>query len=80
MNLNPEYEWKILNYELFDNKPDTAPFPRSVTKRRELLLVAQSLLSSYECAKTSKLKVFFGKLYKITINSYFNWQIVNPPV
>lgn len=74
MNLIPEYEWKTLNYELFDNKPDTSPFPQNITKRRELLLVAQSLLSSYEHAKAPKLKVFFSKLYKATMNLYFKWE------
>lgn len=78
MNLIPEYEWKILKYELFDNKPDTVPFPRNITKRRELLLIAQCLLSDYECAKTSKAKRFFSKLYKTTMNLYFNWETCVP--
>lgn len=78
MNLNPEYEWKTLKYELFDNKPDTAPFSRNITKRRELLLIAQSLLCSYEHAKTPKLKGFFSKLYKATMNLYFNWETCLP--
>jgi len=73
--LNPEREWKNIKHQLFYNKPNVAPFSETVTRRRELLLIAQCLLSDYESAKNHFDKEFTGKLYKITMNLYYNWRI-----
>ena len=74
--LNPKREWKILDFEVFHNKPAGGPFPKDIVKRRELLLLAQCLLSDYEFTKSDKEKAFFGELYQKTMELYFNWTIV----
>ncbi len=71
MQLNPEKEWKILNYEMFENKPDKAPFPKFVVKRREFLLYAQCLLSDYEVADSKEEKEIFGAAYMEIMGWYF---------
>lgn len=67
-------EWKVLKFELFENKPKTdKPYPPDVVKRRELLLLAQCLLADYQFTKSRKYKSFFGKLYRKTMETYFAW-------
>lgn len=71
IQLNIEEEWKILNYEMFENKPKEEPFPEEVVKKRELLLLAQCVLADYQVAKSEREKAFWGKIYSLTIKSYF---------
>ncbi len=71
----PEREWKILNFELFENKPPNKPFPENIVRRRELLLMAQCLLSDFEFAKSRKDKQFFGELYQKVMDLHFAWKI-----
>ena len=72
--LIPKREWKILDFEVFENRPKTnKPYPADIVKRRELLFMAQSYLANYEFAKSKKYKSFFGELYRITIETYFKW-------
>jgi hypothetical protein len=73
--LIPKREWKILNFELFENKPLNGPFPEDVVKRSELLLIAQCVLSDFELAKSRKDKEFFGELYQKIMELYFTWKI-----
>jgi len=73
--LIPEQEWEILNFELFEKKPPNRSFPEDVVRRRELLLMAQCLLSDFAVAKSRKEKEFFGKLYQKVMELYFNWKI-----
>ncbi len=70
----PKCEWKILDFEVFENKPKIAPYPRNVVKRRELLLMAQSFLSNGQFAKSKKYKAFYKELYQKTIATYFAWK------
>lgn len=69
----PKREWKILNSEVFENKPLAGPFPEHIARRRELLLFAQCSLSDYQFAKSKKCRKFFGGLYRKTMETYFNW-------
>jgi hypothetical protein len=71
MSLDPKQEWKILKYELFENKPAIAPYPPSVVSKRQLLLISQCLLADYEYEKVPKKKEFFGAIYKLTMETYF---------
>ena len=73
--LIPEREWEILNFELFENKPSNEPFPENIVRRRELLLMAQCLLSDFEFAKSREDKEFFGELYQKIMQLYFTWKI-----
>ena len=72
--INPIREWKVLNFEVFENKPKTAPYPPDVVKKRELLFMAQSFLSNYQFTKSEKYKAFFGELYRITMKTYSVWE------
>jgi hypothetical protein len=40
--------WEEVNYETLVNKPRFSPYAENVVKAKELLLLAQTLLSSYE--------------------------------
>jgi hypothetical protein len=72
--LNVKQEWKILNFEVFENRPKTdKPYPPKVVQRRELLLLTQCYLTDYQVAKIKKYKEFFGKVYRIVMNAYFAW-------
>jgi hypothetical protein len=72
--LNAKREWKILNFEVFENRPKTnKPYPAGIVKRRELLLLAQRYLAEYEFTKSQKYKSFFGELHRITMGTYFAW-------
>lgn len=71
--LNPNREWKILKNEIFNNKPQEAPYPQNVVKRRELLLFAESFLAKYQSAVSLKYKDFFRDLYRSTMKAYFAW-------
>lgn len=66
-------EWNILNNEMFTNKPKREPFSEKVIKRRELLLLAQHLLSDIEYGKSSKFRRFKSELYQRTMKIYFSW-------
>jgi len=70
----PEQEWKVLDFELFENKPATAPFPENIVRRRELLLMAQCLLSNFEFSKLRNDKEFWGELYQKIMELYFTWR------
>jgi hypothetical protein len=71
--LNPKREWEILNYEMFENRPSKTPYPLNIARRRNLLLLAQSLLAKYQYTESRKYKDFFGELYRKTMATYFNW-------
>lgn len=40
--------WERVKYETLVNKPQLSPYAENVVKARELLLLAQTLLSNYE--------------------------------
>lgn len=52
MLLNIEGEWEELKFEMKENKPKEIPEPKFIVKRRELLLIAECLLSDYEICKS----------------------------
>ena len=75
--LNAKREWKILNFEVFENRPKTnKPYPTGIVKRRELFLLAQCYLADYGFAKSKKYKSFFGELYRITMKTYLKWGLL----
>ena len=69
--LNARQEWKILNFEVFKNRPKDAPYPEHISNRRGLLLFAQYLLAAHQSAKRRKYKNFFGELYRKIMETYF---------
>lgn len=72
-----EQEFKKIKYELFVNKPDIAPYPPDIVKRREYLLFAQVHLSNVLGAKIKKDKwdeEFETKMYNKVMEIYFNWD------
>lgn len=72
--LNTKREWKILNFEVFENRPKTnKPYLADIVNRRKLLLFAQRYLAEYEFTKSQKYKNFVAQLYRITIERYFAW-------
>jgi hypothetical protein len=72
--LNIKQAWEILNFEVFENGPQTnKPYPAAIVKRRELLLLAQCYLAEYEFTKSKRYKSFFGELYRITMKTYLRW-------
>ena len=73
--INPNREWGIIKFETHYNKPPIdGPYPRDIVNRRTLLLFAQCFLANYQNAETRKYKNFYGELYRMTMNAYFNWQ------
>ena len=71
-----EQEFKKIDYELRVNKPDSAPYPPDLVKRREYLLFAQVHLSNILDAKTKKDKWderFETEMYNKVMEIYYNW-------
>ncbi|OYD17555.1 hypothetical protein CH333_00420 [candidate division WOR-3 bacterium JGI_Cruoil_03_44_89] len=72
-----EQEFKKIDYELRFNKPDFAPYPPELVKRREFLLFAQVHLSNILDAKLKKDKWderFETEMYNKVIEIYYNWS------
>lgn len=74
LRLVPKHEWKVIKYELFVNKPAVAPYPEKVVLRRQLLIGAQCLLADYQCATDNRRKAFLGKIYRMTMETYFSYD------
>jgi len=72
-----EGELQKIDYEIRINKPDSAPYPPDVVKRRELLLFAQVHLSNILGAKLKKDKWcenFETEMYNKVMEIYYNWD------
>ena len=72
-----EWEFQKIDYELRVNKPDSAPYPPDIVKRREFLLFAQVHLSNILDAKLKKDKwdeKFETKMYNRVMEIYHNWD------
>lgn len=72
-----EQEFKKIDYELRFNKPDFAPYPPDLVKRREFLLFAQVHLSNVLGAKLKKDKWderFETEMYNKVMEIYYNWS------
>ncbi len=73
----PKREWKILDYELFENRPKTdKPYPPDVVKRRELLLYAQVHLSEIAWAQKCKdleTERLHTEAYNLVMSKYYEW-------
>jgi hypothetical protein len=70
-------EFKKIDYELTVNKPDIAPYPPDVVKRREYLLFAQVHLGNIIGAKMKKDKweeKFETEMYNEVMEIYYNWD------
>jgi len=73
-SINPNREWEIIKFETHHNKPSIdGPYPKDIVNGRTLLLFAQCFLADYQSAKTRKYQIFYGELYRTTMNAYFNW-------
>lgn len=73
LELNLEKEWKILNHEMAENKPAIeGSYPDHVVRNRELLLLAQCLLSDYDWSDIEEQKTSLAKVYKLTMELYFD--------
>ncbi|PIP11952.1 MAG: hypothetical protein COT45_01725 [bacterium (Candidatus Stahlbacteria) CG08_land_8_20_14_0_20_40_26] len=72
-----EQEFKKIDYEIRFNKPDFAPYPPDLVKRREYLLFAQVHLSNILDAKLKKDKwdeSFETEMYNKVMKIYYNWN------
>lgn len=73
-----ENEYKILNFELFENKPKIkSPYPLHIVKRREFLLFAQVHLNNILDAKLKKDKWIEGfetEMYHKVMDFYYEWD------
>jgi len=72
-----EKEFTKIDYELRVNKPETAPYPPDIVKRREYLLFAQVHLSNVFYAKIKKDKWdenFETEMYNKLMEIYYNWD------
>lgn len=67
-----EREFQKIDYELRVNKPDSAPYPPDVVKRREYLLFAQVHLSNILGAKRDER--FEAEMYNKVMEIYYNWD------
>ena len=66
--------WEQVKKETIKNKPKKAPYPPSIVKARELLLVAQDLLSKYEIEKTTKTRDVLATSFEKTMKHYKQLQ------
>lgn len=66
-------EWEKLKFEIFKKKPLRALSSLHKIRKRELLLIAQSLLARYQFTKRRKYKNLFRELYQLTMKTYFAW-------
>lgn len=72
-----EQEFKKINYELRANKPDSAPYPLGLVKRREYLLFAQVHLGNILGAKLKRdewEERFETEMYSKVMEIYYNWN------
>ena len=72
-----EREFKKIDYELRVNRPNIAPYPPDIVKRRENLLFAQVHLSNILGAKIKKYKwdeEFETEMYNEVMEIYYNWD------
>lgn len=72
-----EQEFKKINYELYDNRPDFIPYPSSIVKIREFLLFAQVHLNNILDAKLRKdewSERFETEMYHKVMEVYYNWE------
>lgn len=62
--------WEQVKKESIENKPKKTPYPASVVKARELLLVAQDLLGKYESEKSIKTREILASSFEKTMKQY----------
>jgi hypothetical protein len=70
-------EFKKIDHEFRFNKPDFAPYPPDLVKRRELLLFAQVHLANVLGAKLEndeKEEKYQESLYRAVMSMYDNWN------
>ncbi len=70
-------EFKKINYELRVNKPDSAPYPPEVVKRRNFLLFAQVHLGNIFGAKLKRdewEERFETEMYSKVMEIYYSWN------
>ncbi len=72
-----EKEFKKIDDELRNNKPNFTPYPFNIIKKREFLLFAQVHLSNILDAKSKEDKwdeEFETEMYNKVIEIYYNWD------
>ena len=72
-----EKEFKKIDYELINNKPNFTPYPFDIIKKREFLLFAQVHLSNILDAKFKRDKweeIFETEMYNKVMEIYYNWN------
>ncbi len=66
-------EWEKLKVEIFKKKPLRVLTSPHKIRKRDLLLIAQSLLARYQFTKRRKYRNLFRELYQLTMKTYFAW-------
>ena len=70
-------KFQKIDYELRVNRPNSAPYPPNIVKRREFLLFAQIHLSNILDAKLKKdrwSEKFEIDMYNKVMETYYNWD------
>ncbi len=62
--------WEEVTYETLVNKPQLTPYPENVVRARELLLLAQTLLSAYETQSSSSRRNELIEEFQATMQQY----------
>lgn len=62
--------WEQVKKETIEKKPKKAPYPASIVRAREFLLVAQGLLSKYETEKSEKQRDTIAISFQKTMKQY----------
>lgn len=66
--------WEQVKKETIKNKPKETPYPPYIVKARELLLIAQSLLSKYESEKSTEVRDVLAISFEKTMKQYKQMQ------
>lgn len=68
-------EWEKLSIEITKNKPNIDDvYPSHITKRREILLLAQAVLEKIEVGEKVE---FHTELYRIFMRYYFRQKMLD---
>jgi hypothetical protein len=76
-NFDVAKAWEQVKKETIKNKPKAAPYPPSIVKARELLLIAQNLLSKYETENSIKARDVLAISFEKTMKQYKQMQKAN---
>jgi hypothetical protein len=69
--------WDYVRHEVFQNKPAKAPYPQSIVKAREILLMMEVLLVEYESETSMQKKKMLADAFEYSVKQYRKLKSVN---